>query len=346
MFLSKKIKAISAAVMLGASVFMFAGCGGGKSSDGPKKENMVARKEVKTPALREVKYGKDKITAKIYKLETTAEVPEIMSQPMYVVGKSLFANGKNKKLIRVEYQNEKINKIEVVAEKLSEPISTADDKFVFYRVGKTVNWMDEQRNIKSFTEKSGYINLMRVRGDNELVYYVANGDRKNVYKAKLSGDKLTGVQSKDYENFKLLGIRGNYSEGKKLYLATRIKHEVNGDKKDLAGANVIDTGTDKVVKVYDTYSADAGKVNGKGSAMLQNNPTVAVLANYIVFHDNGSKNRIRILKKSDGKFVDDITAEELGIEKIRAITAVPGTNDIIAAGYGADKKWAVYRIDI
>lgn len=345
MMFSKKLKAISAAVMLGASVFMFAGCGGGKSGDAPKKDTIVARKEVKTPALREVKYGKDKISAKIYKLETTADVPEILSQPMYVVGKSLFVNGKDKKLIKIEYQNEKINKIEVVAEKLSEPISTADDKFVFYRVGKTINWMDEQRNTKSFTEKSAYINLMRVRGDKELVYYVANGDRK-VYKAKFSGDKLTGAQSKEYEAYKLLGIRGNYSEGKKLYLATRVKHEVNGEKKDLAGVNVIDTATDKVVKVYDTYSTDAGKEKNKGSAMLQNNPTVAVLANYIVFHDNGSKNRIRILKKSDGKYVDDITAEDLGINKIRAITAVPGTNDIMVAGIGSDKKWAIFRIDI
>ena len=55
---------------------------------------------------------------------------------------------------------------------------------------------------------------------------------------------------------------------------------------------------------------------------------------------------VPLYKRSNGQYVDDIATAEFGLEKIRAITAIPGTNDIIAVGYGKDGKWAVYRIDI
>lgn len=345
MLFGKKAKAISAALMLGASVFMAAGCGGGDgASGGAKEDKIVARKEVKTTPLKTVKYGKDQ-TAKIYKLETTAEVPEIISDPMYVVGKSIFANGKNRTLVKIAYQDEKINSIEVVADKLSEPVATADGNAVFYRVGRKIYSMDENKKVNTYGEPKRYLNLMRVRGDKDLVYYTANGDRDNIYKGSIADGKITENKKLPIKDFIPAGNRGNYSDGTKLYIATRTKVKDNNRDVDVAAVNVIDTKTDKG-KIISSYAEEAGTVKGRGAKTLQNNPTMALTANYIVFHDNGSCNRIRIMKRSTGKFIDDIATAEFGIKKIRAITAIPGTNDIIAIGFDNNEKWGVYRIDI
>ena len=343
MLLGKKAKALAAALMLGSSVFMAAGCGGGSGSAG-QEDKIVARKEVKTPALKEVKYGKDKISAKIYKLEG-ADIPKIISEQMYVVGNSLFARGEDRKIYKIDYQNEKLLSVMAVSDKLSDPISTADDQAIYYRIGRKLYAMDASQKITSLGESKRYVNLIRVRGDKEMVYYTFNGDRDNVYKGKLVGTKLSEEKKIPFKEVIPMGNRGNYSDGTKLYIATRNKEKDNNRDVDVAAVNVIDTKTDKG-KIITSYSAEAGKIGGRGAKTLQNNPTLALTANYIVFHDNGSCNRIRIMKRSNGQYVDDIATAEFGLEKIRAITAIPGTNDIIAVGYGKDGKWAVYRIDI
>ena len=346
MLFGKKAKAISAALMLGASVFMAAGCGGGDgASGGAKEDKIVARKEVKTPALKEVKYGKDKISAKIYKLEWAGEIPEFMSERSYVVGNSLFALGKGKTVYKIDFQDEKITGLEAVLNNISETVATADDNAVFYRVGRKIYSMDTNKKVNTYGEPKKYLNLMRVRGDKDLVYYTANGDRDNIYKGSIADGKITENKKFPIKDFIPAGNRGNYSDGTKLYIATRTKVKDNNRDVDVAAVNVIDTKTDKG-KIISSYAEEAGTVKGRGAKTLQNNPTLALTANYIVFHDNGSCNRIRIMKRSTGKYIDDIATAEFGIKKIRAITAIPGTNDIIAIGFDNNEKWGVYRIDI
>lgn len=345
MLLGKKAKAIAAGFMLGASVFMAAGCGGGSNGGASQEEKIVARKEVKTPALKEVKYGKEKISAKIYKLETDAAIPEFLSNPMYVVDNSLFVMGRDKNLYKITYQDEKVLSIEAVVSKMSESPATADDTGVYYRVGRKIFSIDANKKITAYGEPRRYANLMRVRGDKELVYYTFNGDRDNCYKGKLTNGQLTEDKKFPIKEMIPAGNRGNYSDGTTLYIATRTKQKDNGRDVDVAAVNVIDTKTDKG-KIITSYAEEAGTVKGRGAKTLQNNPTLALTANYIVFHDNGSCNRIRIMKKSTGKYIDDIATEEFGIKKIRAITAIPGTNDIIVVGFDNNDKWGVYRIDI
>lgn len=327
MFTGKKLKCISAALLVGATCFALTGCGG----------------EKKAPPYASVTYGKDKMTANVYRLEKEAEIPEIVANPMYVVGKSLFAETSGKKIVKIDIDGEKVKKAEVVAENIRGQIATADDEFVFYNVGKTVYWMDANKNIRNFAAPDN-LTIMRVRGDKQLMYRTTT---QELIRAKFADDKIVDVSkrsSKEYVANNLNStLQKNFSDGNMLYFLASYKRKIGSSTGNVAKIIAIDTkDNDKLVKTYDAYAEEATK----GGKAVSNNPTFAICKDYVVFHDRGNTPRIRILKKSDGKFIDDITHNDLKTDGIRAITAVPGTNNIIIVAADKDKKWNIYRIEL
>lgn len=332
----KKAVVFSVVALLGVS--LVAGCGGGGSKGGtPAPTKKVTRKAVSTTPLASVKYGKE--TAKIYQF-TGAALPEMRISHIFAVGKSLYVKTATNKLARIDLQDEKITKMEDICD-LKNEIATADDKGVYFRDSKTVKWVGADKKFGEYTDPKGYINVMRVRKSDKAIYFTKNGDGDNVYRAELSPGKLENVKQYNRKDFSDYGIKNNFSDGNNLFIASSYKK----DGHFIAVIKSIDAASNKVVRSYDGFVEEAGK-KGKGAKMIMNFPSMAITANYVVMHDNGSCNRLRIFDRASGKYIDDITNTDLKVNRIRSITAVPGTNDVLAIGLSNDKKWSVFRIDL